>query len=89
MEIRRANERVAEDDFSSIEVAIEVAGRAEDGEEDEAEMDNSDFVHGLPVPPENNLGVRVFNFIESFLPSTCVKSNESKDVAFSPLYVEF
>ena len=66
MEIRRANERVAEDDFSSIEVAIEVAGRAEDGGEDEAEMDNSDFVHGLPVPPENNLGVRVFNFKEPF-----------------------
>ena len=61
MEIRRANENI-EDDFSSIDVAIEGAGE----EEDEEDMDNSDFVHGLPVPPENNLGVRVFNFIETF-----------------------
>ena len=50
MEIRRANEKI-EDDFSSIDIAIEVAG------EELEDIDNSDFVHGLPVPPENNLGV--------------------------------
>ena len=50
MEIRRANEKNVEEDFSVIDVAIEVAGEEED-------IDNSDFVHGLPVPPENNLGV--------------------------------
>merc|ERR1719264_2021780 len=50
MEIRRANEKNVEEDFSLIDVAIEVAGEEED-------IDNSDFVHGLPVPPENNLGV--------------------------------
>ena len=51
MEIRRANENI-EDDFSEFDVAMEEAG-----EEEEEEIDNSDFVHGLPVPPENNLGV--------------------------------
>ena len=51
MEIRRANENM-EDDFSEFDVAMEAAG-----EEEEEEIDNSDFVHGLPVPPENNLGV--------------------------------